>query len=324
MNIKMIFRGPSTNFIFISSVLLIAKEKGSCNAFSVTKKESRHNLHDLLRTKDLFFPSIFGLVAPRATCISSSPAPSFIPSSKRFSIAPSSLMLAQPISSTKEESQDGPSLNSDYTAPPQLLPFDPEYSTHGLIGNGSFIIQREGEPTHAELSNENLLRILNLNCTDLEVNTLVWKGLGYRFDPIVEIWDNANVFPKWKEKFPSPPDLIGMQRIYTKEIDQPSLKSNQQLVKSVPVDNKQSLKTHLIPLGFKGYQFNELTPNKTRRAQCANWILYFREELYGYTIEELKERRVLKCAKQEKEEEEKKKREGRIEDEWKPPVKEVF
>lgn len=138
--------------------------------------------------------------------------------------------------------------------PPLILPSDPKYSTHGPIGQGTFIISREGEPTAEELSNENILEIVNLNNTDLETNTLVWKGLGYRFDPVKEEWDNSKVFPKWKDNFPTPPDLIGMQRIYTKEIDQPSLKSNQQLVRSVPVESKQSLKTHLRPLGFKGYK----------------------------------------------------------------------
>lgn len=87
-----------------------------------------------------------------------------------------------------------------------------------------------------------------------QVNTLVWKCLGYRFDEQNEVWTSEKVFPKWVEKFPDPPDLIGMRREYTKEIDKPSLKSNQALVKSVPVDNKQSLKTHLRPLGFTGYK----------------------------------------------------------------------
>lgn len=82
----------------------------------------------------------------------------------------------------------------------------------------------------------------------------MWKCLGYRFDEEAEEWNNDEVFPKWKEKYPVPPDLIGMQRIYSKEVDQPSLRANQALVRSVPVDNKQSLKTHLKPYGFTGYQ----------------------------------------------------------------------
>ena len=40
-------------------------------------------------------------------------------------------------------------------------------------------------------------------------------------------------------------------------------------------------------MGFKGFKLNELTPNKTRRAQAVNWLLYYRETLYGKTVEEL-------------------------------------
>jgi hypothetical protein len=53
-------------------------------------------------------------------------------------------------------------------------------------------------------------------------------------------------------------------------------------------------------------------------------LLYYREELFGYTVEELNERRRIK----KKAEEAEKKRleaEGKPEeDEWKPPVTEVF
>jgi len=82
-----------------------------------------------------------------------------------------------------------------------------------------------------------------------------------------------------------------MQRVYSKEIDGPSLKANQDLVRSIPAEHKQQLKLHFLPLGWKGYVMDGLTPNKTRRAQCANWLLFYREELFGYTVEELKKRR---------------------------------
>jgi Domain of unknown function (DUF1823) len=207
--------------------------------------------------------------------------------------------------------------------PDILAPFpaaaDPMYSCRGPVGEKDFVLSRTGGPTDAELSNENMLRIVRSQCSDLEVNALVWKCLGYRFDPESERWNNDNVFPNWKEKYATPPDFIGMRRIYEKEIDQVSLKANQGLVRSVPVESKQSLKTHLKPLGFRGYQYKELTPNKTRRAQCANWLIFYREELFGYTVEELKERRRLK---QEKELENN--QIGSNENEWKPPVKEVF
>lgn len=213
--------------------------------------------------------------------------------------------------------------------PPALpVPFlpaaDPLYPVQGEIGQSEFVLRRDGPPLPEELSNENLVRILMLECSDLEVNTLVWKCMGYRFDADAKEWADTECFPKWKEKYPSPPDLIGMRRIYSKEVDQPSLKANQALVRSVPADNKQSLKTHLRPYGFRGYQYAELTPNKTRRAQCANWLLYYREELFGYTVEELRERRRLKREADEVERKRLEEDEGKGKDQWKPPVTEVF
>lgn len=41
----------------------------------------------------------------------------------------------------------------------------------------------------------------------------------------------------------------------------------------------------------KGYKLSELTPNKTRRAQAVNWLIYYRDTLYGKTLEELKAQR---------------------------------
>lgn len=237
---------------------------------------------------------------------------------------------------SEEETNDAQkSVTPDKPVIEPLQPFlpamDPNYINIGPVGEKDFTLSRSGEPTKEELSNENLYKILMIQCTDLEVNTLVWKCLGYRFIAKEDEsgaggeWINEKVFPKWREKYPTPPDLIGMQRIYSKEVDQPSLRANQSLVRSVPVDNKQSLKTHLKPLGFTGYKYAELTPNKTRRAQCANWLLYFREELFGFSVEELRERRQKK---QEAEEAEKLRLEAesgiKLEDEWKPPVKEVF
>lgn len=237
--------------------------------------------------------------------------------SKSFNKRASSLTL-------QEQKENDNSVNiSTSCGNEEMLPFDPKYATHGTIGRGTFIITREGEPTKAELTNENLLKIVQCETNDLEVNTLVWRCLGYRFDIDTKSWSNEKCFPKWKEKHPTPPDLIGMQRIYTKEIDRPSLKSNQDLIRSIPVDWKQSLKKQLKPLGFSGYKLAELTPNKTRRAQCTNWLLYYREELFGYSIEQLRERRRVRLQRQE-EERERREAEGKQEDEWKPPVKEVF
>ncbi|KAL3779652.1 hypothetical protein ACHAW5_003651 [Stephanodiscus triporus] len=214
---------------------------------------------------------------------------------------------------------------------PYLPAFDPKYPVRGPVGGGKFVLDRRGPPSIEELSNDNMLLIVRSECTDLEVNTLVWKCLGYRFDEEAERWDDAEVFPRWRENYPDPPDLIGMRRVYSREVDSPSLKSNQSLVRSIPQENKQSLKTHLKPLGWKGYQYKELTPNKTRRAQCANWLIFYREELFGYTVEELTERRRIKREAEDAAAAEARRiidegGEGReaAADEWKPPVKEVF
>jgi len=197
------------------------------------------------------------------------------------------------------------------------------------VGKGSFVVTREGGPTANELTNENLLQIVTSECTDLEVNTLVWKCLGYRFEN--GEWDASQCFPKWRERFPDPPDLIGMQRVYERDIDQVSLRSNQALVRSVPAEFKQSLKTHLRPLGFRGFTYAELTPNKTRRAQCTNWLLYYREQLFGVSLDELRARRGAQKKKEEEEEQSRRPEErdgegaGRSGDpEWRPPVREVY
>lgn len=71
-------------------------------------------------------------------------------------------------------------------------------------------------------------------------------------------------------------------------------------------------------------QYRELTPNKTRRAQCANWLIFYREELFGYTVEELRERRRLKKEAEAEAEAKRIAEEGEDADDWKPPVKEVF
>lgn len=220
---------------------------------------------------------------------------------------------------------------------------DPDYFNSGCIdGNAdndgdAFVVSRWGGPTAEELTSENLVRIVarRSNVTDLQVNTLAWKCLGYRFvtddddsnsNASNGRWTAQSVFPKWKERYPTPPDLIGMQRVYTKEIDGELIKNNQRLSVSVPLANKQSLKTLLKePYGFSGYKMSELTPNLTRRAQVTNWLLYYREELFGVTLEELRERRR---ATQEREAGEER-RAGATAGEqretpWKPPIREVY
>jgi hypothetical protein len=138
---------------------------------------------------------------------------------------------------------------------PFLPAADPTYLNKGAVGEDEFIVSRTGGPTEDELTDENLYRIIKRNASDLDVNTLVWKCLGYRFNASEESWSPDDVFPKWKDRFPTPPDFIGMQRIYSKDIDGPNLRNNQALVKSIPAENKASyLKKHMLPFGFTGYK----------------------------------------------------------------------
>lgn len=156
---------------------------------------------------------------------------------------------------------------------PCIAAMAPNYSEKGPVGGGGFLISRTGGPIDGELADENLYKIIDRTASDLEVNTLVWKCLGYRFDPEKEAWTPDEVFPKWKERFPDVPDVIGMRRVYSKDVDGPSLRNNQSLVKSIPVENKQSyLKEYMKPFGFTGYKVrNRITAKEASFAlhiQC--------------------------------------------------------
>jgi hypothetical protein len=88
----------------------------------------------------------------------------------------------------------------------------------------------------------------------------------------------------------------GVQRNYTYDIDRPVQKANQQLVASIPQAHKQGVKLQLRPLGFTGFMLDELTPNKTRRAQCVNWLIFYRDALRGKSLAQLKEEQEARRA----------------------------
>jgi hypothetical protein len=128
-----------------------------------------------------------------------------------------------------------------------------------------------------ELSDEVLRDIVLQRVPDQEVNELAWRCLGYTRDSAVEGgWSNAGVFPNWRKNYPKPPDLIGVTRTYSREVDEPVLRAVQALQRSVPRDHKDQLKPTLKPIGWQGYKMEGLTPNMTRRAQVSTWLLYFR------------------------------------------------
>ena len=165
------------------------------------------------------------------------------------------------------------------------------------------------------IRNEVLLQIVESKLSDEEVNKLVWQCLGYEMtidlDPetltATEKWSVSDkVFPNWAKRFPEPPDVIGVTRKYYPEIDQPVKEACASLTRSVASEYKNGLKEQLRPLGWKGFKMEGLTPNMTRRAQAANWLVYYRSELRGVSIEELKRRREVRRLKEIEDGEEKK------------------
>ena len=154
-----------------------------------------------------------------------------------------------------------------------------------------------GPLTVDELCNANLVKIVNLECTDLECDQLAWKCLGYKFEETSNKFVlSPEVFPKWAAKYPEAPDLIGIARNYSPEVDKPVRDASMNLMRSIPRDYKGGVRA-LESEGFRGYKLKELTPNKTRRAQMVNWIIYYREKLWGKTLEQLREERMLEESK---------------------------
>ena len=159
------------------------------------------------------------------------------------------------------------------------------------------------------IGDEVLLKIVLSQISDQEVNELVWTALGYVKEIELdmetltgkEVWKPTNVFPKWAAKYTEAPDVIGVTRKYWPEIDAPVKEACAALTRSVADDHKQGLKKTLRRLGWKGYRMDGLTPNMTRRAQVANWLLYYRRELRGVPIEELKRRREERRKREEAE-----------------------
>jgi hypothetical protein len=66
-----------------------------------------------------------------------------------------------------------------------------------------------------DLTDENIVKIVRLECSDDDVNVLVWRCLGYVYDQDSNTWDSKNVFPKWAEKYPQP---VGIYLVYVFDI----------------------------------------------------------------------------------------------------------
>ncbi|WP_017328225.1 DUF1823 family protein [Synechococcus sp. PCC 7336] len=107
------------------------------------------------------------------------------------------------------------------------------------------------------LSVDTIWAILNGDLEDEVVNALVWRSLNYSYDPDTDRWDASTAEPPWHEV--EAPNFIG------------SRPDTIALTRSIPKEYKQLLKERL---DFQGYQVHELTPQKTRRATAANWLLF--------------------------------------------------
>jgi hypothetical protein len=159
-----------------------------------------------------------------------------------------------------------------------------------------FFLKLEGPPLKEELTDENLVKIVKLETSDEECNYICWKCLGYRYDTDSKTFKlSEEVFPKWAKKYPEPCDVIGITREYGDDTDRPVRNANMDLMRSVPRDFKGGVR-QLTKVGFKLFKIKELTPNKTRRAQLVNWLIYYRESLFGKSLDQLIAEREAKQA----------------------------
>ena len=110
------------------------------------------------------------------------------------------------------------------------------------------------------LDTDTIWAILRDELADETANQLVWRCLGYRYDPTTQQWDSSHALTDWQAAYPEPPDFIASRPATVK------------LTRSIPPDHKQLLKEQL---GFAGYKVGELVPRLTRRATIANWLLSY-------------------------------------------------
>eukprot|EP00747_Dinoflagellata_sp_TGD_P167581 gnl/TRDRNA2_/TRDRNA2_192224_c0_seq1.p1 gnl/TRDRNA2_/TRDRNA2_192224_c0~~gnl/TRDRNA2_/TRDRNA2_192224_c0_seq1.p1 ORF type:complete len:339 (-),score=62.03 gnl/TRDRNA2_/TRDRNA2_192224_c0_seq1:88-1104(-) len=147
-------------------------------------------------------------------------------------------------------------------------------------------------PAPDDLKDEELLTIVTNKMSDEDVNKLIWKYLGYRYDEASGTWDASKVFPEWAAEYPEPPDLMGLTRNFSeREVDEPVLLASKKLHKLAAWEHKQNMKYYLAPLGWKGYKIEDITgslgPNRRRRGVITEWLYFYREALHGVPFEEM-------------------------------------
>ena len=115
-----------------------------------------------------------------------------------------------------------------------------------LHGPTSTFIAKEGGVTDADLADTNLVKIVQEETTDIDTNVLVWKCLGYSYNAETQTWGNDKCFPKWKTKFPEPPDVIGVTRKYDPKTDKKVRDASMELMRSIPRTFKEASETFKV------------------------------------------------------------------------------
>ena len=91
---------------------------------------------------------------------------------------------------TPSEEQMGISSNDGFGGCNECVPSQPHPNTSVLCSSSDPI-------TMNDLSDENIVKIVRMECTDADANILAWRCLGYVYDENTRSWDATAVFPKW-------------------------------------------------------------------------------------------------------------------------------
>lgn len=125
------------------------------------------------------------------------------------------------------------------------------------------------------LTIDDLMAIVKNGCPDSWPNEIIRILLGWRQNEDGS-WDDSHVPAEWLESYPKgPPDFIGDPTDYSREKDMPVKLAVQKMVRSVLPEHKNGFREVMKPAGFPGWKVADLTPNRTRRAQCVNYIIFW-------------------------------------------------
>lgn len=126
-----------------------------------------------------------------------------------------------------------------------------------------------------ELTLDDIMAIAKGESSDEYPNEIIRCLLGWRLNDD-GTWDNSQVRPAWRDSYPdNPPDFIGDPNDYSREVDLPVKTAVQRLQRSISQEHKNLFRETLKPAGFPGWKVKDLTPNRTRRAVCTSYILFW-------------------------------------------------